>query len=444
MKKILIVFCFLTALAAFFSLAPDVDSFSGYFSSSCLACHADDSASCASCHAHGVHSDSSKSNLNLTATTDKTTYSPGSTVMVSVTGGYRPGWVRAILYNENGTEVARSSGPCNNPALPDNGCGSGDQFPGPIALSAPAPLTPGAYTFAASWYGNQFDSGGAFFGPNWKPDPNNPEHGEERVLTNSFNVAAACTDLDGDGFATEGGVCGPVDCNDNYPAINPNAVEICNDGIDNDCDGLIDAADPNAVNCPAACTDLDGDGFKTEGGVCGLVDCNDSDPNINPGAVEDCSDGLDNNCNGLIDAVDPHCQQSLNDYDIVKFLCSKVVKVKTETQQGKKEKSANEVHLRVSIQNQGTTDPGTVLNVYGSQGNNTIRITPEEGMSVFDSPDKGRKTVRFTYAPTAAGDILWHATLSDGDPDMDESICKTKVIGTSKNQDDEDVMEKTK
>jgi hypothetical protein len=51
---------------------------------------------------------------------------------------------------------------------------------------------------------------------------------------------SSCTDADGDGFCTSEG-----DCNDNNAAINPGAVEVCNDGIDNDCDGLVDAADPS-------------------------------------------------------------------------------------------------------------------------------------------------------------------------------------------------------
>jgi hypothetical protein len=42
--------------------------------------------------------------------------------------------------------------------------------------------------------------------------------------------------------------------------------------------------------------DDDGDGFSEDQG-----DCNDGDPNINPGADEVCDDGIDNNCDGDID-----------------------------------------------------------------------------------------------------------------------------------------------
>ncbi len=85
-------------------------------------------------------------------------------------------------------------------------------------------------------------------------------------------------DDDGDGFSETAG-----DCDDNDPSIHPNAVEVV-DGVDNNCDGLID-------------DDLDGDGFGMVNG-----DCNDGDPAINPMAREDCYDNIDNNCNGLIDA----------------------------------------------------------------------------------------------------------------------------------------------
>jgi hypothetical protein len=58
-----------------------------------------------------------------------------------------------------------------------------------------------------------------------------------------------------------------------------------NDGVDTDGDGLCDAGDPDADN----------DTFPPG------PDCNDLDPNINPDALEQCNDGIDNNCDGQID-----------------------------------------------------------------------------------------------------------------------------------------------
>ncbi len=106
---------------------------------------------------------------------------------------------------------------------------------------------------------------------------------------------SVCTDLDDDGYALEGGDCGDVDCNDDDVAVNPGAAELC-DGIDNDCDGL---KDEGGV-CDSSCTDLDGDGYALEGGDCGDVDCNDNNIVVNPGAVEVC-DEVDNDCDGTVD-----------------------------------------------------------------------------------------------------------------------------------------------
>ncbi len=51
-------------------------------------------------------------------------------------------------------------------------------------------------------------------------------------------------------------------------------------------------------------TDADDDGHFAPpiGG-----DCNDSDRDVNPDADEDCTDGIDNDCDALIDAADPDC-----------------------------------------------------------------------------------------------------------------------------------------
>ena len=115
-----------------------------------------------------------------------------------------------------------------------------------------------------------------------------------------FVANATQDDLDGDG---EGDACDPDadgdgslgavdDCNDLDPAIHPGAEEICDDGIDNDCDTLTDNDDPEC----SGCTDGDGDGYYAEGGSCGPVDCDDANGFVNPGEPEHC-DGLDNDCN---------------------------------------------------------------------------------------------------------------------------------------------------
>jgi hypothetical protein len=51
---------------------------------------------------------------------------------------------------------------------------------------------------------------------------------------------------------------------------------------------------------PQVCTDSDNDGYAVEGGACGLIDCNDNDASIHPGANE-VFNGIDDNCDGAID-----------------------------------------------------------------------------------------------------------------------------------------------
>jgi hypothetical protein len=121
------------------------------------------------------------------------------------------------------------------------------------------------------------------------------------------DCAPTCTDADNDGFFAEDGCGTAVDCDDLDAMIHPGASEVCTDGVDNDCDGLVDMADPGAVGCPAQCTDADADDYNVEGGGCGPVDCNDQDSAVNPGATENCSNGIDDDCDELIDDADTDC-----------------------------------------------------------------------------------------------------------------------------------------
>ena len=119
-------------------------------------------------------------------------------------------------------------------------------------------------------------------------------------------------DKDGDGYEI------PDDCDDNDDLVNPGAAEVCDDGVDNECDGLIDCYDTDDCELVAACTactDGDGDGyfFIDAVGCSGSDDCNDSDESVNPGATEICDDFIDNDCNGDIDGGDAYCIDSDSD-----------------------------------------------------------------------------------------------------------------------------------
>ena len=99
------------------------------------------------------------------------------------------------------------------------------------------------------------------------------------------------------------------DCDDTDPTVYPGADEQCNlscddpgDGKDNDCDGTVDE-DCFVTNCAI---DADGDGWVGSGwSPEGTYDCDDSNPAVNPGADEVCGDGIDNDCDGAADDLDP-------------------------------------------------------------------------------------------------------------------------------------------
>ena len=126
-------------------------------------------------------------------------------------------------------------------------------------------------------------------------------------------------DVDKDGYglasdtteacaAPNGFVSDQTDCDDTKSSSHPNAPEICDNNIDDDCNGKTD----DALGAVLWYLDADKDGFgtitKTKlacvqpiDHVENSKDCDDTNPLVNPLAIEICGDFIDNNCNGIMD-----------------------------------------------------------------------------------------------------------------------------------------------
>jgi hypothetical protein len=114
-------------------------------------------------------------------------------------------------------------------------------------------------------------------------------------------------DADGDGF--EAVSVGGNDCDDTLAEVHPGAPEVCN-GIDDDCDGLVDP-DGGVTDGGVFYVDSDGDGFGAidapiaacqvrEGLSLSSDDCDDTLQTVSPNGTERCND-LDDDCDGDID-----------------------------------------------------------------------------------------------------------------------------------------------
>ena len=120
-----------------------------------------------------------------------------------------------------------------------------------------------------------------------------------KIAVEGIDTSSPLIDADGDGYLSD------EDCDDYAPLIHPGANEIC-DGIDNNCDQIVDE---NVLEI--FYEDADGDGFgNPEISVETCVapedftpngnDCNDDDAYAYPSAPELCDD-IDNDCDEEID-----------------------------------------------------------------------------------------------------------------------------------------------
>ncbi|MEC7987435.1 MAG: MopE-related protein [Myxococcota bacterium] len=137
--------------------------------------------------------------------------------------------------------------------------------------------------------------------------------------SDAIDQSAWYEDGDGDGYgdvstltiacdAPFGHVDNGDDCDDINSTINPDAEEIC-DALDNNCDGVTDGE--NATDASTWYVDYDGDTYGSDtitmiacdqpnNFVENADDCDDTNASVYLAQTEIC-DGIDNDCNGIID-----------------------------------------------------------------------------------------------------------------------------------------------
>jgi PKD repeat protein len=83
------------------------------------------------------------------------------------------------------------------------------------------------------------------------------------------------------------------------------------------------------------------------------------------------------------------------------------------------------ISISLRVRNRGTVFGQAIATVVGVQ--NEIEVYRLR-LNVFDDIGRGDTTFDFgSYSPTVAGDIVWTATIDDGDPDIDETTETTVV-----------------
>jgi hypothetical protein len=147
----------------------------------------------------------------------------------------------------------------------------------------------------------------------------------------------------------------------------------------------------------------------------GCLEAQSNDPDENPAVLEVTGAGVETST-------------AVVDLDIRDF------KVKKKFQLG----SADEIFVNLWVVNTGEVDEPRLAMVVGMQNG---AVVYEQSLSVSDKGGNkgGRKYAFPSFLATEAGEILWMATILDDDPDIDEALAVTQVVGASQPSVDVDL-----
>jgi hypothetical protein len=147
---------------------------------------------------------------------------------------------------------------------------------------------------------DEIDEDDAVDAPTWHSDDDGDGFGDPEAST------TACEQPPGTTVPGEA-----TDCDDGDDSIYPGAPEYC-DGVDHDCDGVVNEDD--AVDAETWYADADADGHgdpeatavaceAPSGFIADDTDCDDGDDAVHPGADELCN-GIDDDCDEAVDEDD--------------------------------------------------------------------------------------------------------------------------------------------
>lgn len=115
--------------------------------------------------------------------------------------------------------------------------------------------------------------------------------------------------------------------------------------------------------------------------------------------------------------VTPMPEVGVFDLDVRDFKVRKEIKME----------KVRPIDIRLDVKNNGLAEGQGTATVIGIQ--NGVEVY-NQSLPVSDAVGKGHRRYYFpSYLPTASGEIVWTLSLSDDDPDIDEAVEVTTVIG---------------